>query len=84
MKRPPMAGTLPPAVAQRPACPSCGTKLRPYITGGDWLPGQTNVPFSERKCEPRRWDGTYHGYDAFCSTRCCVRFANRAFKAGYR
>lgn len=69
-----------PPIAERPKCPACGTPLRPW-----W-----DTHSEEKSADgPGRvtwqvWKGDYHGYGAFCTLRCCERFANAAHKAGYR
>lgn len=32
----------------------------------------------------REWRGQWHGYGAFCTLRCAERFANSAYRSGYR
>lgn len=72
----------PPPKAKRPQCPACGRALTPRIKHV-----QERVD-DERgftmKTTSREWAGSYLGYGAFCTLRCCRVFANAAHTAGYR
>lgn len=82
-KRPPyVPGKEPPEMIARPKCPQCEKRLRPLINS-DWVRVQEPVGFSSVETN-RRWEGGYAGYGAFCSTSCCISFANAAHRAGYR
>lgn len=83
MRAPFEPGAEPPEMIARPRCPQCAKRLRPLIHT-KW--GRCDAPGGGFHSRPlsRRWGGTYHGYEAFCSTPCCVRFANAAYRAGYR
>lgn len=59
-------GKEPPPMEQRPVCPGCGVRLRPWIDGGYE--------------EPRQWSGDYDAYGAFCRLRCAADYANKEFK----
>ena len=66
----------PPPMSERPLCPGCGKRLRPYI----------NEDLSGKWDEPRKraWNGRWDAYGMFCTMICAVDFANAAYKAGYR
>lgn len=65
----------PPAIA-RPRCPCCRVTLRPmYVEVRERVPFAEGGGFATVTVE-RRWQGRYHGYGAFCTLRCCDRFAN--------
>lgn len=74
-------GHEPPETIARPKCGYCDKRLRPMIAEEREYGAATNF---QVVIKSRRWLGRYHGYGAFCSTGCCERFANAAFKAGYR
>lgn len=68
-----------PLVADRPKCPGCDKPLRPRIThdyvrrdieGGGFTHDKVALP----------WGGSYLGYGAFCSLKCCEAYANAEFK----
>jgi hypothetical protein len=77
--RPPIVGTPPPAVADRPKCPGCGRPLRPWLNNiceetpdgmRDWM-----------HPTGREWTGRYHGYlGVFCGTQCAAEYAVRVTK----
>ena len=68
----------PPPVAQRPRCPACDKPLRPFITHDYVRVNVENGFRSEKVAQP--WGGTYIGYGAFCTLRCCEAYANAEFK----
>lgn len=89
MKRP-KPNPPPPPVNERPKCPQCNKPLKPWIktdwetkpidgppiriATGEMLPQIAQVPTNVR------WTGKYDGYGAFCTLRCCEKFANWANK----
>lgn len=75
-------GKEPPEVIARPKCPQCSKTLRPVIHSKTRYVTEDQV-FRIIE-DSREWTGRYHGYLAFCSTPCCIRFANAAYRAGYR
>ena len=78
----PKPDPAPPAVKDRPRCPTCRKRLRPDI----WEKHERCGGPSEYQMVvlKRWWSGRYQGYGAFCTLTCGVRFANAAHKAGYR
>lgn len=65
-----------PATSERPICPNCEKRLRPY-----WVRvSETGNSRDGYKVE-HKWDGQYHGYGAFCTLRCCERYSNRLVDA---
>ena len=78
----PKPNPAPPPVSERPKCPVCGTPLRPYLEVS-WKKVRTESGF-HTEAERRWWNGAYDGYGAFCSLKCCERFANAAYRAGCR
>lgn len=72
-----------PSVGDRPKCPNCMTPLRPFVTHTYTRKDHPEGGFSSDKVRDP-WAGTYEGYGAFCTLRCCSQFANAAFEAGYR
>lgn len=77
------SGKHPPALADRPKCPCCGTPLRPWIR--EERERQATAQGIEFKLVERTWfREAYRSYGAFCTLRCCERFANASYKAGYR
>lgn len=73
----------PPPVTKRPKCPSCHKPLRPYLEVSWKRVDGTNGGF-HMEPERRWWTGRYTGYGKFCSLKCCDRFANAAYRGGYR
>lgn len=79
-------GEPPPPPAKRPKCGYCNEPLRPIVrhetegTANDW------------RIVAKEWNGRYRGYGrvahgkppAFCSLRCCARFAGIAYRDGVR
>jgi hypothetical protein len=62
-------------------CAECGKPLRIRLGGSlKW------ATVNEEQVFARDCDGTwkYDSYGNLCTQRCAVRFANRAFKAGFR
>lgn len=66
------------------------TAYRRTETENPGVTRMTQVPTGETDVVPdfsvtrREWAGTFAGYGAFCTLRCCAEFANAAFGAGYR
>ena len=70
----------PPSMKDRPKCPACKKPLRPWIESKE---ERLDHGESYRYETVRRWwGGGYHGYGAFCTQRCAVRFANAVYRAG--
>ena len=70
-------GREPPPVKERPHCAFCGKRRVPEIHGGlQYITGAY--------AGNRYWTGRYKGYGRFCTLRCCERFANAAYAAGFR
>lgn len=65
-----------PLVSDRPKCPQCSARLRPY-----WkLVADNHKGDVSQWTRAERWDGTYHGYGAFCTLRCAARYANEVYQ----
>jgi hypothetical protein len=66
-----------PLVADRPKCPQCKKPLRPW-----W---DTHAEEKHADGRPGRvtylvWNGKYDSYGAFCTLRCCERYANDVYR----
>lgn len=76
-KRPPMIGTLPPPVNERPTCAECGRPLVPTIHDvREDSQLRDGVAYLGKRIG-RRWTGRYDGYGHFCSLRHAAAWANR-------
>jgi hypothetical protein len=70
---PPLIGTPPPPVKDRPLCPGCSRPLRPYLEA-HW----EIEPDGTRQlgASHREWKGRYHGRaNIFCGTECAAQYA---------
>jgi len=73
-----LRGDGPPPVEARPKCAGCGKPRVPRMVVVDFgKPGPDPIYTVE-------WQRTYLGYGNFCTLRCARRFADAAFKAGFR
>jgi hypothetical protein len=70
-----------PPLNERPTCPCCGKRLTPRM---NWESKRMPGPGYEVQRVNYRWSGSYRGYGKFCTLRCCEKFANAAYQAGYR
>ncbi len=84
----PIIGEHPPPVQERPRCPYCGAHLRPQLSPVyERKPLPSDSPWRTHDGlhnvqTGRRWSAEYpyRGYGAFCSTTCCVGYANSIWK----
>jgi hypothetical protein len=76
--RPPLVGTPPPPVGQRPRCPGCDRELRPYLR--DLHEEQPDDSADLLHPTGRQWTGGYHGYLDFCGSTCAARYAVRVVR----
>lgn len=73
--RPPLIGTAPPAVKDRPRCPRCAKPLRPYLRNVWERVEEPNGEFHNQAVARQR-DGTYSAYrQIFCGVNCAAEFA---------
>ena len=75
-------GDGPPPVADRPACPYCNRKLRPYMRTIEY--GASRRPYSPDAPNVVEWSHDYHAHGGFCTLNCAVQFAKAAHRAGYK
>ena len=90
----PKPDPAPPAVKDRPKCPTCGKRRRPSIVNhwsrvphdNETIDGRLMVISKGFTSEitSRSWEGAYEGAGLFCKTRCAITFANAAYRAGCR
>ena len=76
--RPPLIGTPPPAVKDRPKCPGCAQPRRPYLRN---IRETQPDGYQELHPSAREWTGEYHGFGEFCGSTCAAQFANRVVRA---
>ena len=72
----------PPPIADRPKCPACGKRLKPFITYDLEIEEYDTPPFGRGHHTVQtnhRWRGDYQGYGHFCTLRCGVRWANAVY-----
>lgn len=77
--RPPLIGTPPPAVKDRPKCPACAKPLRPYLR-----PIREEQPDGMMSLHPiaREWTGRYDAYaQIFCGVTCAARYGVAVVRA---
>lgn len=84
MSQAPLIGERPPEVIARPKCPQCAKPLRPWFKTNWETRREADGTSVITRPVSREWTGEYQGHGAFCSTKCCIKFANAAFLAGYR
>jgi hypothetical protein len=76
----------PPPVKERPKCGYCGKPLQP-LHKKEWKSWRVNTETgftTHGHFLDHGFQGDYHGYGNFCRLRCAARFANAAYKAGFR
>lgn len=65
-----------PPVSERPRCPQCNRRLRPFWRSVAWKKDPPDATQGFTHISVLRWDtGEYHGPGYFCTNRCAINWA---------
>lgn len=78
-----IVGTPVPPIGHRPRCPNCNKRLLPLFKTNSERVATAGGGFTYKNVS-KEWLKRYDSYGNFCTLRCCEKFANAAFRDGYR